>query len=146
MRQCFVNFSMGCCPNYKRCVNLLPYKRPKLNEKHQSVFVKIELKRTVSKLFTLYQLQTFHTKNLEKSHEYWNTVDGQKLMENSPGGGGVHNMLRVRVCAAHMGGFLGPKFSRQGSLFRQIFLKQGWVIQKFAKNSKKWVVFRQNSS
>ena len=59
---------------------------------------------------------------------------------------GVHNMLRVRVCAAHMGGFLGPKFSKQGSLFRQIFLKQGWVIQKLAKNSKKWVVFRQISS
>ena len=25
-------------------------------------------------------------------------------------------MLRVRVCAAHIGGFLGPKFSKQGSL------------------------------
>ena len=61
-------------------------------------------------------------------------------------GGGVHNMLRVRVCAAHMGGFLGPKFSKQGSLFRQIFHKQGWVIQKLAKNSKKRVIFRQNSS
>ena len=60
--------------------------------------------------------------------------------------GGVHNMLRVRVCAAHMGGFLGPKFSKQGSLFRQIFHKQGWVIQKLAKNSKKLVVFRQSSS
>ena len=23
----------------------------------------------------------------------------------SPGGGGVHNMLRVRLCAAHIGGF-----------------------------------------
>ena len=45
-------------------------------------------------------------------------------------------MLRVRVCAAHKGGFLGPKFSKQGSLFRQIFLKQGWVIQKLTKNSK----------
>ena len=32
--------------------------------------------------------------------------------------GGIHNMLRVRVCAAHMGGFLGPKFFKQGSLFR----------------------------
>ena len=42
-------------------------------------------------------------------------------------------MLRVRVCATHMGGFLGPKFSKQGSLFRQIFLKHGWVIQKLAK-------------
>ena len=61
-------------------------------------------------------------------------------------GGGVYNMSRVRVCAAHMGRFLGPKFSKQGSLFRQILHKQGWVIQKLAKDSKKWVVFRQNSS
>ena len=45
-------------------------------------------------------------------------------------------MLRVRVCAAHMGRFLGPKFSKQGSLFRQIFLKHVWVIQKLAKNGK----------
>ena len=29
----------------------------------------------------------------------------------------VHNMLRVRVCAAHMGGFVDPKLSKQGSLF-----------------------------
>ena len=33
-------------------------------------------------------------------------------------GGGVHNVLTVRVCAAHMAGILGPKFSKQGSLFR----------------------------
>ena len=26
-------------------------------------------------------------------------------------------MLRVRVCAAHMGGFFGTKFSKEGSLF-----------------------------
>ena len=52
-------------------------------------------------------------------------------------GGGVHNMLRVQVCAAHMGGFLGPEFSKQGSIFRQIFHKQGWIIKKLAKNSKK---------
>ena len=45
-------------------------------------------------------------------------------------------MLRVWVCAAHMDGFLGPKFSKQGSLFRQIFHKQGPVIQKLVKNSK----------
>ena len=63
-----------------------------------------------------------------------------------PGGGGVHNMLRVWVCAAHMGGFLGPKFSKQGFIFRQISHKQGWVIQKLAKNSKKWMVFLQKSS
>ena len=29
-------------------------------------------------------------------------------------------MLRVRVCAAHMGGFLGPKFSKQGSFFGKL--------------------------
>ena len=45
-------------------------------------------------------------------------------------------MLRVRVCAAHMGGFLGPKFSKQGSLFRQICLKHGWLFQKLAKIAK----------
>ena len=49
-------------------------------------------------------------------------------------------MLGVRVCAAHMGGFLGPKFSKQGPFFRQIFLKHGWVTQKLATNIQKWVV------
>ena len=34
-------------------------------------------------------------------------------------------MLSVRVCAAHMGGFLGPKFSKQGYLYRQISLNMG---------------------
>ena len=42
-------------------------------------------------------------------------------------------MLRVRVCAAHMGGFLDPIFSKQGSLFRQIFHEHEWVFQKLAK-------------
>ena len=46
-------------------------------------------------------------------------------------------MLRVRVCAAHMGGLLGLKFSKQGSLFRQIFLKYGWFFQKLAKKLSK---------
>ena len=32
-----------------------------------------------------------------------------------------------------MGGFLSPKFFKQGSLFLQIFHKHGWVIQKLAK-------------
>ena len=45
-------------------------------------------------------------------------------------------MLRLRVCDTHMGGFFGPKFSKQGSLFRQIFLKHGWVSQKLEKFSK----------
>ena len=55
-------------------------------------------------------------------------------------------MLRVRVCAAHMSGFLGSIFSKQGSLSRQISLKHGWVWQKLAKSSKNRLVFRQNSS
>ena len=50
-------------------------------------------------------------------------------------------MLRVRVWATHMDGFFGPRFSKQGSLFRKIFLQHGWVIQKLVKNSQKWVVF-----
>ena len=45
-------------------------------------------------------------------------------------------MLRVRACAAHMGGFLGPKLSKKGSLFPQIFHRQGWVIQELAKIAK----------
>ena len=46
-------------------------------------------------------------------------------------------MLRVRVCAAHMGGFSGSKFSKQGSIFRQIFLNMGGFSknwQKIVKN------------
>ena len=46
-------------------------------------------------------------------------------------------MLRVQVCAAHMGGFLDPEFSKQGSLFRQIFFKHGWVFQKLAEKLSK---------
>ena len=46
-------------------------------------------------------------------------------------------MLRERVCAAHMGGLLGLKFSKQGSPFRQIFLKHGLVFQKLAKSLQK---------
>ena len=56
-------------------------------------------------------------------------------MSGSNPGGGVHKMLKERVCAAPMGGLLGPKFSKQGSLIRQIFLKHGYVIQKLVKNS-----------
>ena len=46
-------------------------------------------------------------------------------------------MLRVWVCAAYMGGFLGPKFSKQGSLFWQIFVKHVWVFQKLVKKLSK---------
>ena len=52
------------------------------------------------------------------------------------GGGGVHNMLRVRVCATHMGGFLGPKFSKQGSPFRQISLNKGGLSRNWRKIAK----------
>ena len=34
-------------------------------------------------------------------------------------------MLRIRVCAAHMSGCLGPKFSKQGSLFGRFSLNMG---------------------
>ena len=42
-------------------------------------------------------------------------------------------MLRVWVCATHMGGFLGPKFSKTGSLFQQIFFKHDWVYPEIGK-------------
>ena len=50
------------------------------------------------------------------------------------GGGGVHNMLRVQVCAAH-GIWVGfdPKILQKGSLFHLLFLKHRWVFQKLAK-------------
>ena len=34
-------------------------------------------------------------------------------------------MLRVRLCAAHMGGFLGPNFPKQGSFLADF--PQTWV-------------------
>ena len=34
-------------------------------------------------------------------------------------------MLRVRVYATHMGGFFGPKSSKQGSLFARFSLNMG---------------------
>ena len=34
-------------------------------------------------------------------------------------------MLRVRVRAAHMGGFLDPKFGKQGSFFGSLSLNMG---------------------
>ena len=44
-------------------------------------------------------------------------------------------MLRVGVCAAHMGGFLGSEFSKQGSLFGQFSLNMG----RFSRNWQKIV-------
>ena len=69
-----------------------------------------------------------------------------RILEQSAKGlhfpGGVHNMLGVRVCAAHMGGFLDPKFSKQGSFFHKIFPKHWSVFQILVKSGQKWVVFR----
>ena len=68
-----------------------------------------------------------------------------KTAVHDPGGGGRLNVEGMGMCRPY-GWALGPKFSKQGSIFRQIFLQNGWVIQKLAKNSQKLVVFRQNSS
>ena len=43
-------------------------------------------------------------------------------------------MLRVRVCAAHMGGFLGPKFSKQGSFFGRFSINMGGL----SRYRRKW--------
>ena len=43
-------------------------------------------------------------------------------------------MSRVRVCAAHMGGFLGPKFSKQGSPFLGTF---SLTIDGLSRNGRK---------
>ena len=44
-------------------------------------------------------------------------------------------MLRVWVCATHMGGFLGPKFSKEGSLFGKFSLN----MDGFSRNWQKCV-------
>ena len=46
-------------------------------------------------------------------------------------------MLRVRVCATHMGGFLGPKFPNQGSFIGRFSINMGGFSrnwQKIVKN------------
>ena len=40
-------------------------------------------------------------------------------------GWGVHNMLRVRVCVAHVGGFLGKNSPNQGLFFGRFSLNMG---------------------
>ena len=56
-------------------------------------------------------------------------------------------MLKVRVCAMHMDGLLGPKFFEQGSLSWLILpLRMGGFFHKLVENSKKLAVFHQNSS
>ena len=43
------------------------------------------------------------------------------------------------MCAARMGGFVAPRFSKQGSLFQQIFRdsEQRWVFLKLEKKLSK---------
>ena len=45
-------------------------------------------------------------------------------------------MLRVRVYAAHLGGFLGPKFSEQGSLFGSFSINMGGLSRNWRKIAK----------
>ena len=46
-------------------------------------------------------------------------------------------MLMVRVCATHMGGFLAPKFSKQGSFTGRFSLKNGLGWVGLAENGKR---------
>ena len=41
----------------------------------------------------------------------------------------------LRVCAAHMDAFLGPKFSKKGSLFGRFSLTMGWFSRNWQKFS-----------
>ena len=45
--------------------------------------------------------------------------------------GGVHNMLRVRVCAAHMGGFLGRNSLNKGPFFGRFSINMGWFSRNW---------------
>ena len=52
-------------------------------------------------------------------------------------------MLMVWVCGAHVVGFLGPKFSKQVSLFGRFPINIG-VLSRNWQNRQNWVVFRQD--
>ena len=45
-------------------------------------------------------------------------------------------MLRVRVCAAHMGGFLGPNSLNKGPFFRRFSLNMGELSRNWRKIAK----------
>ena len=45
-------------------------------------------------------------------------------------------MLRLRVCAAHMDGFLAQNSMKEGSIFCQIFLRRWLILLKLAKRLK----------
>ena len=46
---------------------------------------------------------------------------------------GVHDTLRIRVCAAHMGGFWVLNSLNNGPFFDRFSLKHGWAFQKLVK-------------
>ena len=45
-------------------------------------------------------------------------------------------MLRVRACAAHMGGFLGPKFFNQGPFFGRFSINMGGLSRNWRERAK----------
>ena len=51
----------------------------------------------------------------------------------STGGGGVHNMLRVRVCAAHIGGFLDQNSLDKGLSFGKFSINMGGISRNWRK-------------
>ena len=54
----------------------------------------------------------------------------------APGGGGVHSMLRVRVCAAHMGGFLSRNSLNKGPFFGRFSINMGGFSRNWRKIAK----------
>ena len=55
------------------------------------------------------------------------------VLKYPPGGGGVHNILKVRVCAAHMGGFLGPNSLNKGPFFSRFSLNMCGLSRNWRK-------------
>ena len=48
----------------------------------------------------------------------------------------MHNMFRVRVCVAHMGGFLGQNSLNKGPFFRRFFINMGGLSRNWRKIAK----------
>ena len=51
-------------------------------------------------------------------------------------GRGVHNMLRVQACAAHMGGFLGRNSLDKGPLFSRFSINMFGLSRNWRKMAK----------
>ena len=56
----------------------------------------------------------------------------------SPPAGGGHNMLRVRVCATHKGGFLGRNSLNKGPFFGRFSIKLDGLSRSWRKIAKNW--------